>query len=517
MTGAGDRPPLDVPPIEVLNDPAFTPGRKQLGALVDLVASGEEGAAKAAARALGRAQSPVVARIVAGFEGRDAGARARLADALRVLAGHGEDEAVREALERALADGDPRVRKAAARGLGKLGGDRALAALDQAAAREAHAGALRAIDKARALLGRDATRVEAATIDVDATLPAVVEVVFRCRRGLEPTLEGEIRDRLGLDPERIDPGEVAVRSRGPLALLHRVRTALDVSFSVELQDGSADAATNAAHLLASQPSEQILVGLTRGPVRYRLAWRTGKRRASTAAVTKKVASATSGAIVDDPRAASWSVLVDDDGRRALLTPRSVDPRFAYRVADVPAASHPTIAAALAREAGVREDDIVWDPFVGSGLELCERALLGPFRALFGTDVDPRAIERARVNLTGAKARAFDLQIQDARRASIAGVTLVMTNPPMGRRLVRGGALDELLAETLWNAVRLLVRGGRIVLLSPRPRLTRDVLASAGLVSTMERAVDLGGFEAFLQRFEKPTTAAARRGARAART
>ena len=34
----------------------------------------------------------------------------------------------------------------------------------------------------------------------------------------------------------------------------------------------------------------------------------------------------------------------------------------------------------------KQNDLVWDPFVGSGTELCERALLGPYRALVGSDL-----------------------------------------------------------------------------------------------------------------------------------
>ena len=121
-----------------------------------------------------------------------------------------------------------------------------------------------------------------------------------------------------------------------------------------------------------------------------------------------------------------------------IAPRSlVDPRFSWRRGDVPAASHPTLAAALARVAGARDDDVVWDPFVGSGAELAERALLGPALALFGSDVDPRALEVARANLAGAGIEAR-LELQDALEPAPEGVTLIITNPPMGRRAARDG-------------------------------------------------------------------------------
>jgi len=85
-------------------------------------------------------------------------------------------------------------------------------------------------------------------------------------------------------------------------------------------------------------------------------------------------------------------------QRDLLRRHPVDERFAYRTETVAASSHPTIAAALVRLVPPREDDVVWDPFVGSALELIERARLGPYRALHGTDVDEGALEAARANL-----------------------------------------------------------------------------------------------------------------------
>ncbi len=518
MSGPADETAPGVLPIEILNDPAYTPGRKQVASLVESIAHGDDEVSRAAARALARVQSPVVGKVIAGLRAAHApSARAKLADALRVLVGRGEDEAIVEALEQAVEDPEPRVRRTAARGLGKIGGERAERALARAAEGEADASATRAIERARAPLRRDATRAEPSEIAEGAALPERTAVVFRCRRGLEETLEEEIRERLGLAAERRAEESVTVRTRAPLAELYRVRTALSVSLSFAAARIAGDPVEDAVALLSSPEVISALRALTRGPVRYRLSWSTGKRRAQTSSVTRGVADRTGGELLDDPRASAWTVLVSDDGSQALFTPRAPDPRFAYRVADVPAASHPTIAAALAREAGVRPNDVVWDPFVGSGLELCERALLGPYRRLIGTDVDARAVERARANLTGAGATSFDLELRDARRASFPGTTLVITNPPMGRRLVRGPALDELLAETMQNAARCLAPGGRVVLLSPRPRVTREALESSGVALAAERPVDLGGFEAVLQRFERSATAAGRRGARAART
>jgi 23S rRNA G2445 N2-methylase RlmL len=502
--------------LDALRDPAFTPRRAELSTLVEIVATGEDKTSRAAAHAIGRIQSPVAERVAAALEGRDTSERVRIVDALRILVGRGEDELIFSTLSRAAADPEPRVRKAAVRGLAKIGGEPARRAIEAAGAGETDPSATRAFDRAKGRFARDADRAEPSTIDPDATLSSASPVVFRCRRGLEPLLRGELEERLGLSEATESPGAVEVMARAPLRELLTVRLALDVAFVVRARgERAADPAAAAADLLASKAARSIVERFTRGPVRYRLAWASGgKKRGVTAAVVKRVADLTEGALLDDPRAASWDVLANDDGTVIELAPRAEDLRFAYRRADVPAASHPTLAAALARAGGVRPNDVVWDPFVGSGLELCERALLGPYARLIGTDVDARAVERARQNLESAGASRFDLRTVDARRAALEGVTLVVTNPPMGRRLVRGSALDELLAETAWQAAGALVPGGRVVLLSPRPRVTREAFSSAGVHLEREREVDLGGFEAVLQRFEKPVTAGRRGGSRA---
>ena len=169
---------------------------------------------------------------------------------------------------------------------------------------------------------------------------------------------------------------------------------------------------------------------------------------------------------------------------------------------MPAASHPTIAAALARIAGTRDDDVVWDPFVGSGLELIERARLGPYPALHGTDVDETALEAARANFARAGLEGVHLAHADATMQAPRGVTLAITNPPMGRRVARG-ELAPLLDRFLHNVARALAPGGRLVWLSPMPERTRGRLEEEGLTIDVARPVDMGGFRAELQRATKP--------------
>src|SRR5205085_6866374 len=91
------------------------------------------------------------------------------------------------------------------------------------------------------------------------------------------------------------------------------------------------------------------------------------------------------------------------GDSVELRPRlSPDPRHAHRLADVPAASHPPLAACMARLAGRQENESVWDPFCGSGLELIERALLGGVRRVFGSDRSAEAVAITGRNFAAAQ-------------------------------------------------------------------------------------------------------------------
>ena len=144
---------------------------------------------------------------------------------------------------------------------------------------------------------------------------------------------------------------------------------------------------------------------------------------------------------------------------------------------------------------------MWDPFVGSGAELVERALLGPHRALFGSDLDPRALSIARENLAAAGFEAR-LEQQDALDAAPADVTLIITNPPMGRRAARNVGTGDTLDRFVAHAAAALVPRGRLVWMAPWPKRARAAGARAGLTLDWAREVDMGGFEAELQRWMK---------------
>jgi tRNA G10 N-methylase Trm11 len=198
-----------------------------------------------------------------------------------------------------------------------------------------------------------------------------------------------------------------------------------------------------------------------------------------------------------------SIRQTPEGVRVRLAPRKLlDPRFTYRLRDVPAASHPTVAAALVRASRPRPEDVVWDSFVGSGSELVERARAGAYRKLLGSDLEADALEASRANFAAAGLTDVALDLGDATLHAPPGVTCILTNPPMGRRVARDGSLGELLDRFTDHVAQILPSGGRLVWLSPFAGRTAARAEENQLRVTLRQTVDLGGFHAELQVWEK---------------
>jgi tRNA G10 N-methylase Trm11 len=87
----------------------------------------------------------------------------------------------------------------------------------------------------------------------------------------------------------------------------------------------------------------------------------------------------------------------------------------------------------------------------------------------------------------------------------AAPDLIVTNPPLGRRVQRSASLAPLLDRFVAHAARVLAPGGRIAWISPFPDRSREVAAASGLTLAHAFEVDLGGFYAEMQLLEAPAT------------
>lgn len=428
----------------------------------------------------------------------------------------------------------PEDRRALAEALGKLGGPAALATL-RAALQAGDAEPLLQQVLARAVLRLTRTTLRpdpqsAPPLDAAAGLPRPLAVTLLCRAGLTPILAQELRDR-GLGPPHAplsleesarigEPGRVTLRSARPLAELLAARTCTGIAFPLAAPrpvsplaldatpDPQSALVEHVAAALCRRETVQLMRALDRGPLRYRVHFTAlGHRRALVWRIAAAVASRCPE-LRNDPRDSPWELRIGGEltesaapPPRLELVPRQLpDSRFAYRIGDVPAASHPTLAAALARLCAAGPGDVVWDPFVGSGSELIEVALLSPDRParmrLVGSDLSAAALAQASANAAAAGVE-LTLTLADALGPPPPGLTRIITNPPMGRR-VRRGEVTELLHRFAAHAARVLPSGGQLTWISPQPQRTSPLLQAGGLIRVREHQIDMNGFWARLE-------------------
>ncbi len=464
-------------------------------------------------RVIGRLSAPEVAPfLLLAAEDADPKTRRNALGELGRVRSQGAEDTLLRAWE---SETSAPVLKTIASSLGKMGSPRALEAL-RARAPSAGPAAddpelVKKVARATQMLARDAGRLESGAIDAAGAAKEPIDVVFFCRPGLQLFLAEELGASWRARVAR--PGEVSAVLEGALARVHSARLATHMGFPLAEEPAEVGVAEAVARALTSPAARAIFSTFTRGRPRFRLAWDDGSHKRALVWQIADIVSSRAPELLNDPRESTWEAVVRVEGDatssrvRVVLVPRALeDMRFSYRVAEVPAASHPTIAAALARLGGVKQGDVVWDPFVGSGLELIERARLGPYAELIGSDLDDRAIEAARQNLSKARVKAR-LELADALALVPRAVSLILTNPPMGRRVQKQGELVPFLERFVMHAAEVLRPGGRFVWVSPRGALTRARAKSCGLVLDRAHALTMGAFEAEIQLFHAP----ARRG------
>ena len=94
-------------------------------------------------------------------------------------------------------------------------------------------------------------------------------------------------------------------------------------------------------------------------------------------------------------------------------------------------------------------------------------------------------------LSAADARSFRVPVAP---------TLVVSNPPYGKRIPTPLAVDALLDAVLANVASQLHPEGRIAWISPVPRATQRSAAHYGFATSLCRSIDVGGVAVELQVF-----------------
>jgi 23S rRNA G2445 N2-methylase RlmL len=171
----------------------------------------------------------------------------------------------------------------------------------------------------------------------------------------------------------------------------------------------------------------------------------------------------------------WATMIDSE---FFLTVRLSDDAMRhreYKAAHRPASLRASSAAALAWLSEPRDDDVVLDPFCGAGTILIERAHLGRYAMLLGSDRDAAALAAARVNV-GARYKPIQLENWDAGALPLgdASVNKIVTNLPWGLRYGSHGENRKLYPIWMREFARVLKPGGMMVMLTAEGRLMREL-------------------------------------------
>ena len=141
----------------------------------------------------------------------------------------------------------------------------------------------------------------------------------------------------------------------------------------------------------------------------------------------------------------------------------------YKVEHIPASLRPSIAAAMARLAGVGPGMTVADPMCGAGTIVAElqemlRARRGEATLVLAGDREKNALRAADVNLRRLPPAL--LAQWDARHLPVADASLdrIVSNPPFGKQLSNPEEIGPLYSAMVEEYDRVLRPGGRAVLL-----------------------------------------------------
>jgi len=344
-----------------------------------------------------------------------------------------------------------------------------------------------------------------------------LRIHLRSRSGLEQFVCDEVTERMNgkFRVAEVHAGRVAVVPFAPFSLadIYAMRCFGSVGFVLGKVDAAdQEESTEAlAAVITSAQSRRLFETFTEGAIRYRLNFVfKGHQRGAVDRLARQV-YAQCPEILNDPRNVTWTIDMYPEARgqsvelRPNMTP---DPRYAYRRRDVPAASHPPLAACLARLAGRLPNEVIWDPFCGSGLELIESALLGGARSVCGTDLSSEAIAIAQNNFAAAQVKSVPAtficgdfrKIASTKNFAGGPVTLIITNPPMGMR-VPVADLRGLIADLFSVSVSVLKPGGRLVFVNP----LAQVRPPPSLKLEFAQKVDMGGFHCRLEKYLRTTT------------
>jgi tRNA (guanine6-N2)-methyltransferase len=186
------------------------------------------------------------------------------------------------------------------------------------------------------------------------------------------------------------------------------------------------------------------------------------------------------------RETGWDILL-------RLSPRPLATR-AYRVADYPGALNAALAAAMVRLSDPRPGESFFNPMCGSGTLLIERSLVGNCGPIVGMDVEARAIEYARRNVTAA-GQEIDLIAGDVLENPPSNIfDVVCCDLPWGERHGQRADNVKLYGRFIEAMERCTRPGTRMLLLTQDANALISVLQESTIWKRrLELKVFQGGF------------------------
>lgn len=322
----------------------------------------------------------------------------------------------------------------------------------------------------------------------DGCIIARVNKVFAITtRGLEQVSAQELAALPDVTVEQVAYRRIFANCRESLAPLVGLRTVEDVFLYVDTWSAIGRARSTLGmmtSLSAQLPLAQVvslcaqLRSVPQSPIFSVTANFVGRRNYTTEEIKRACAEGITSrhgwTYSEDDGAANLNLRIFIEGEMAVvgvrLGERSLSKRL-YKHSHVPGSLKPTVAAALARMAGLHPGMWVLDPCCGAGTILIEAQYHQA--QLWGGDIDFQALLAARQNAVEAGVEIY-LQCWDALSLPVAdhSIDRVISNLPWGRAVRTTGTLEALYAGIGKEIERVLAPGGQAVLLTNQPDLVQ---------------------------------------------
>ncbi|HLZ07416.1 MAG TPA: methyltransferase domain-containing protein [Chloroflexota bacterium] len=304
--------------------------------------------------------------------------------------------------------------------------------------------------------------------------------------GLEEFAIEEIEQRMSAtaNPRRLQKeGRLALRSPPDLQLFNRLKSVVAVHL-VRLFDVPRPQAflghENLERLMDF--AQSVIAGLPKGTFTTFYVSAAGSDSAIFARVKSEIA-ARLGLTCNDREGdllltfrrppdggSGWEVLV-------RTSPRPLAAR-AWRTCDFPGALNASVAYAMVTLTKPRVDDVFVNLCCGSGTLMVERLAFGLAESVTGYDVDQRALDCARLNLTASgSASEARLLLHDARGLPLpaGSVNALVADLPYAMLVGSARENQRLYPDLLKEAARIASVGARFVLITTARHLMTEVL------------------------------------------